>query len=63
MSRKEKLATIPLTRGNGFKLKESRFRLGIRNKIITVRELCKLLRKVVDTTFLEVFKTWWSNVV
>jgi len=47
------------TRRNGFKLKESRFRLGIRKKFFImslVRPWHRLLREVVDVTSLEKFK-------
>jgi len=46
------------TRGNGFKLKEGRFKLGVRRKFFTQggEAVAQLLRDVVDAPSLEVFK-------
>jgi len=48
------------TRGNGFKLKEGRFRLDVRNNFCRVRVVKpwhRLLREVGDAPSLETFKT------
>ena len=50
-----------MTRANGFKLTEGRFRLGIRKKSFTVR--VRLLRDVVYATSLETFKDKLDGVL
>jgi len=52
-------ACIDRTRGNGFRLKEGRCRLGVRKKYSTMRVVrCwhRLLREAADAPSLEVFK-------
>jgi len=55
--------------GNGFKIKEERFGLDVRQKLFTqrvVRHLNRLPREVVDITSLEVFEArlgWVSEQV
>jgi len=54
------------TKGNGFKVKEDRFRLDIENKFFTVRVVKQwhmLPREVVDAPSLETFKVWLDGAL
>jgi len=54
------------TRGNGFKLKEGRFRLDIRNKFFTMRVVSnwnRMLREVVAAPSLAVLKARWDGTL
>ena len=54
------------TRGNGFKLKEGRFRLGLRKRFFTMRLMKHwhgLYREVVDVPSLETFKARLDGVL
>ena len=54
------------TRGNGFKLGEGRFRLGIRKKLFTVgmvKHWSRLPSEVVDASPLEAFKAGLHGAV
>ncbi|KFQ90056.1 hypothetical protein N337_03399, partial [Phoenicopterus ruber ruber] len=54
------------TRGNGFKLKEGRFRLDIKKKLFTmrvVRHWHRFPREVVDSPSLELFKARWDGAL
>ena len=54
------------TRGNGFKLKEGRFRLDVRRKFFTMKAVScwnRLPREVVDALSLEVLKTRFDGAL
>jgi len=51
------------TRGNGFKLKEGRFRLDIKKKFFTMRVMNRLPREVADASSLETFKVRLEGVL
>jgi len=54
------------TRGNGFKLKEGRYRLDIRKKFFTMRVVKnenRLPREVVEAPSLETFQVRWDGAL